>query len=630
MAPDVLMSNILLYHSENSPWLSYAPFLIMSNLRDSFSFMAIVKVLATLRAKAAVVRHRSQFEWRFFSDAQKELHVHDWRGGVECLLPPRRQWSRPKSKQRGGGKVPKERILCDSIYRKVHGIFVAGKIDSVEWGRRLQTFVNEVQQRIEHNRLTFHEPRLWLRKKSRSDKERCISSYEDLSDYVILAITNKYLSSLIDPMLSKDSYAFRTSVKQTYNKAMSNLVRFRRHFDGALWVVNCDLKKLFDVINHTVIIKLLRCRMERLDVDEKALAVVHGYLNSYSYKMVDEKFGRSEKIDTPDWEQIRTLHGNRPLDMCQFGIPQGGAISGVLANLVLDEVDQAILRMQDNDLFYARYCDDIILVHPNYDRCRSALDICLEKLHELKLPIHEIMRTPRYGAEFYLVKSKGPYVWNDPRQHSAIPWVPFLGYNVRFDGNVRVRKETISRHVDSLKTEFLDFIHRLCSMRLRQGISRENVVVAFLYRVIRKSIGSRYAGSAHEIGCCWLSAFRNVWLSPPALRQLKNLDKKLMSLISLLLGGLGLKMSHAHIGRMFNHVATARSVNKRKRRNDIAFGLEQLGNDEKLREELPAKYHKREWIMIRKDDSIFRNDYDYWPDDDYDGDRYYVNTVVIS
>lgn len=605
----------------------------MTNLHDSFSFLSIVKVLATLRAKDAVLRHRGEFAQRFFEEKLAESCCHGWSEALKCLLPPRRQWSRPRQRQRGGIGTPKDRILRDSIYRKVQGIYAAGELDSVEWGRRLQSFVKEVQQRIGAAGLTFQAPVLWIRKKSRSDKGRCISSYENLSDYVILALTNKYLSSQIDPTFSKDSYAFRTSVKQTYNRAMSHLVSFRRHVPGSLYVVNCDLQKLFDVIDHAVLIELLGKRIERLNIDPTALAVVRAYLNSYSYKVVEEKFGGTNetndiKIDIPDWGQVRALHGNGQLDTSQFGIPQGGALSGLLANLVLDEVDQAILRLGDKDLFYARYCDDIIIVHPNKDKCNSALDICLGRLCELKLPIHRITKNPQYGEEFYRQKSKGPYEWNAPCLHSsAIPWVPFVGYNIRFDGNVRIRKETICRHIDSLNAEFIDFLRHLCSTRLKHDRSREDVIAAFLYRIIRKSTGNRYAGSSREIGRCWLAAFRNVWLSPTALHQLKYVDKKLMSLISMSLNGLGLRFSRAHIGKFFSHVATARSLNRRIRKDDVSFSLAQVGCNETLREELSVKYPKSERVMFLKED-YYRAEEDYWPDDEYDSS--YSSTVVIS
>ena len=593
----------------------------MSTLSDSFSFMAIVKVLATLRAKEAIFRHQDELMQRYFRIEQEESSVHSWSPELKQLLPSRRQWSRPRYEQRGGNGVPKDRVLRDSIYRKVQGLYVAGKLDSVEWGCRLQAFAKDVKCRIENDGLVFQEPKLWVRRKSRSDKGRCISSYENLSDYVIMAIANKYLSSQIDPTFTEDSYAYRTSIKQTYNKAVSRLVKFRKASSQPLYVANCDVQKLFDVIDHDVIMQLLRRRIADLDIDPAALVVVTAYLKSYSYELVERKMdeirgSNNIEIDMPDWKRVEALHGYATLDKSQFGIPQGGTLSGLLANLVLDEVDKTILQLNDKELFYARYCDDLIIAHSCHEKCHAILCMCIEKLRQLKLPIHEVVQDPQYGAEFYGLKSKGPYEWNNPNAHPSIPWVPFLGYNIRFDGNVRIRKETINKHVDSLRTDVMRFIATLCNVKLKAGISIKDAVAGFMGKMIRKSIGNIYAGSSRELGYCWMAVFRNVWLSPPALRQLKYVDKRLMALISMMLEGLGLKFSFVHVGKRLSHVAVAKAINKRVKKNELSYRNDIISfRTETIEDEGAWK----EW-----------SDHNYWTDDFHEVSWYERNIVVMS
>ena len=492
-------------------------------------------------------------------------------------------------------------------------MYVAGTLDSVEWGCRLQAFAKDVKCRIENDGLVFQEPKLWVRRKSRSDKGRCISSYENLSDYVIMAITNKYLSSQIDPTFTEDSYAYRTSIKQTYNKAVSRLVKFRKASSQPLYVANCDVHKLFDVIDHDVIMQLLRKRIADLDIDPAALVVVTAYLKSYSYELVERKMdevsvNNNIEIDMPDWKRVGTLHGHATLDKSQFGIPQGGTLSGLLANLVLDEVDSAIPQLNDKELFYARYCDDIIIVHSSREKCLATLDMCIKKLRQLKLPVHEIVQDPQYGAEFYGLKSKGPYEWNNPTKRPSIPWVPFLGYNIRFDGNVRIRKETICQHIDSLRTDVTRFISTLCNVKLKAGISIKDAVAGFMGKMIRKSMGNIYAGSSRELGYCWMTVFQNVWLSPPALRQLKYVDKKLMALISMMLEGLGLKFYFVHVGKRLNHVAVAKAINKRVKKNDPLY--------------------RNDIISFRTE--TLEADHNYWPYDSHEPSWYERNIVVVS
>ena len=78
----------------------------MSKLCDSFSFMAIVKVLATLRAKEAIFCHQDELTRRYFRIEQEESSVHSWSAELRLLLPSRRQWSRPRHEQRGGNGMP--------------------------------------------------------------------------------------------------------------------------------------------------------------------------------------------------------------------------------------------------------------------------------------------------------------------------------------------------------------------------------------------------------------------------------------------------------------------------------------------------------------------------------------------
>ena len=193
--------------------------------------------------------------------------------------------------------------------------------------------------------------------------------------------------------------------------------------------------------------------------------------------------------------------------------------------------------------------------------------------------------------------------------------IPFEDYGQEPD------QEVLARYSNDGWTNLL-FVGRIAPNKCQ-----EDVIAAFLYRIIRKSTGNRYAGSSREIGRCWLAAFRNVWLSPTALHQLKYVDKKLMSLISMSLNGLGLRFSRAHIGKFFSHVATARSLNRRIRKDDVSFSLAQVGCNETLREELSVKYPKSERVMFLKED-YYRAEEDYWPDDEYDSS--YSSTVVIS
>ncbi len=82
------------------------------------------------------------------------------------------------------------------------------------------------------------------------------------------------------------------------------------------------------------------------------------------------------------------------------GLPRCGSLSTVLANLVLHEADDAVLRTQCGNLFYARYCDDVVIAHPDESVCRAALEA-----YKAALPLQgkavQLLRFPGEGRAAY-------------------------------------------------------------------------------------------------------------------------------------------------------------------------------------------------------------------------------------
>jgi hypothetical protein len=140
----------------------------------------------------------------------------------------------------------------------------------------------------------------------------------------------------------------------------------------------------------------------------------------------------------------------------RYGLPQGGALSALLGNLVLDKVDRAALASSSNDgrdLFYARYVDDVVIAHPDRGVCQRALDGFLAMAQRLRLQVHEPREMREYAARdrsgcprWWSGKSRGPYRWEEKGSTKAsVPWVSFLGYQVRYDGLLRVRRSSVAR-----------------------------------------------------------------------------------------------------------------------------------------------------------------------------------------
>jgi len=71
------------------------------------------------------------------------------------------------------------------------------------------------------------------------------------------------------------------------------------------------------------------------------------------------------------------------------GLPQGGTLSTLFANLVLSQGDYAVESVPAAPpVFYARFCDDIIIAHPDRDICQQAFHRYIDSIHQLGLATH--------------------------------------------------------------------------------------------------------------------------------------------------------------------------------------------------------------------------------------------------
>lgn len=130
------------------------------------------------------------------------------------------------------------------------------------------------------------------------------------------------LSSIYDPTFSDHSYGFRP------NRSAHGAVKKAKGYiaEGNRWVVDIDLEKFFDRVNHDKLMGLLAKRIE----DKCLLKLIHKYL----------KTGIMINGVVTDNEE---------------GTPQGGPLSPLLSNIVLDELDKELEKRGHQ---FVRYADD--------------------------------------------------------------------------------------------------------------------------------------------------------------------------------------------------------------------------------------------------------------------------------
>ena len=506
------------------------------SIPDHLSDWTIAEELIRLRTLTTAKRHEAAFFSNMSSDAKHPADVVS--SQVDELLPSRRMWRRPSRAHRS--LLEKPAMIRDSITRAVRAQVARDGLHRCDWGRRLMNFCDAVRARAS-GRGNLEIPTVKLISKDKAKNTfRIIASYDQLEDRVLLRLMNRYLTSVFDDDLLPCAYAFRAKTSLTRTAATRGLRAFRmKHLDGDVFAAECDIQKFFDVVNHAVARRALQQAVERLErrggrVDADALAIVDRYLGSYTSHGAQQiaegrrhMEGRKGGVDRVDPATMATIypHGVEQ----RMGLPQGGALSPLLANLILDAADRAVVEGSDREnLFYARFCDDMVLVHPDAGRCREAFDRYRSTLADLKLPAHHPVDVERYDASFFNTKSKNPYKWGAAGGRlDVVPWVSFLGYHIKYDGKLRVRHESVVRQ-EHKQIELIGNVLRLVTKRPDDvHMSAKEIVARTRLKLIAMSIGLnrlRVAG-APRVQPCWADAFCLLDMNLHSTVQLQSLDR---------------------------------------------------------------------------------------------------------
>ena len=151
------------------------------------------------------------------------------------------------------------------------------------------------------------------------------------------------LQPRFDPSFSEHSYGFRPG-----RRAHDGVCAAQKYIqEGRRWVVDVDLEKFFDRVNHDVLMGKLDKRIE----DKRMLGIIRRYL------------------------EAGVMAGGVVVERHE-GTPQGGPLSPLLANVLLDEVDK---ELEKRGHAFARYADDCNV----YVRSRRAGERVMEMLRQL-------------------------------------------------------------------------------------------------------------------------------------------------------------------------------------------------------------------------------------------------------
>jgi len=155
-------------------------------------------------------------------------------------------------------------------------------------------------------------------------------------DRVIQQAISQVLTPLYEPHFSDHSHGFRP--KRSAHDAIDEMHREAKIKGSKSYVVDCDLAAFFDTVDHQKLMGKLRERI----ADSALLKLIHGYLKAGTIK---SKLTREER------EEERKERDE--------GVPQGGPLSPLLANILLDELDHELEKRGHK---FVRYADDFVIL----------------------------------------------------------------------------------------------------------------------------------------------------------------------------------------------------------------------------------------------------------------------------
>lgn len=221
--------------------------------------------------------------------------------------------------------------------------------------------------------------RVWIAKAGGGERGLGIPN---VVDRIVQQAVHQVLSPNYEPEFHNSSHGFRPG--RSCHTAIAQAQQFVQA--GYEWIVDMDLEKFFDTVHHDRLISRLRERIS----DKRLLALIGKMLRA--------------RVVLPDGLTTATTEGT----------PQGGPLSPLLSNIVLDELDHELTRRGHRFVRYADDCNIYVQSERAGHRVMESIVRFIEK--RLRLKVNRKKSAVAKPQERHFV---GFRLWRDPRTGAA-------------------------------------------------------------------------------------------------------------------------------------------------------------------------------------------------------------------
>ena len=317
-----------------------------------------------------------------------------------------------------------EKVLDDNnlfeAYKQVYKNKGASGVDGVtvdELGKYMYLHKEEIKEQIRKRKYKPSPVRRVYIPKENGDKRGL--GIPTVVDRVIQQAIVQVLSPIYERRFSQTSYGFRP--KRSCEMAIVKLLEYFN--DGYTWIVDIDLQKFFDTVCHDKLISIIMKTIH----DGELVSLIRKYL-------------------------VSGVMENGVVNTTKVGTPQGGNLSPLLSNIMLNELDK---ELEKRGLRFTRYADDCIIVVKSEKAANRVME-SITKFIEKKL-----------GLKVNAEKSKVAR----PNQ------IKYLGYGFYYTKTGIIKPKPHLKSIQKFKRKLKQLTKRSYSIALDERIVKLNQVI---------------------------------------------------------------------------------------------------------------------------------------------------------